>query len=71
MEYVVSGRTSVRIEPSMTGLSHELSLLELADLCTGSVPPKFGKEGEGKNAKTTSPTFSRPSAAPTRAGPAR
>jgi len=55
----------------MTGLSHEFSLLELADLCTGSVPPKFGKEGEGKNAKTTSPTFSRPSAAPTRAGPAR
>jgi hypothetical protein len=41
----------VRVEPIMTGLSHESPLLQLADLFAGSVARKFNKEGEVKNAK--------------------
>jgi len=39
---------AVQVEPIMTGLSHESSLLQLADLFAGSAARKFNQKGEGQ-----------------------
>jgi len=44
-------KDSVQLASLETGLSHESPLLQLADLCAGSVARKFNKNGETTNAK--------------------
>ena len=48
---------AVQVEPIMTGLSHESSLLQLADLFAGSVARKFNQHGEAQNAKAAFADF--------------